>query len=896
MAKKQEKAQDKHEKAQKTQEKAHEHKHDKKEVKLDKNTTSENKIPMASAPEPNYNFKTDEPRLQQQWIKQGIYKFDPNDKSREIFSIDTPPPTISGSMHIGHAFSYSQQDFLARYQRMLGKNVFYPFGTDDNGLPTDKLVEKLNNVRSSQMDRTEYIKLCLDTIERIREDFIQSWKSIGMSCDWDIYYSTINDHCRKLSQQSFIDLYKAGREYQKEAPTIWCPHCQTAIAQVELVDKELSSKFLDIVFKVKDEKTKEEEDLIIATTRPEMLGSCVAVFAHPDDERYKKFFGKKARVPLFNNLVTILPDEKANPEKGTGIVMCCTFGDQTDIEWFKAHNLPLKISIGRDGHMTEVAGNYKGLKIKEARTKIIEDLKSEGLLIKETPITHPVNVHERCNTEIEILNSKQWFIKYLDLKEDFLKRGKEMNWHPEFMVHRYNNWIEGLQWDWCISRQRHFGVPFPVWYCKKCGEVKLAEESQLPIDPIVDKPKGKNAVCAKCSGKEFVPEKDVLDTWATSSLTPFLATELMKGKPCYSKLFPMDLRPQAHDIITFWLFNTVVKSHLQKNNYPWKNIMISGWALDPRGKKMSKSLGNVVEPRPVLEQYGADCLRFWAAGSKLGEDLPYQEKDLITGKKMVTKLWNASKFAIMHLQDYNDADAQKTMQWNDLEAFDRWLLVKLNKLIKFSTESFDEYEYSKAKLETEKFFWQKLCDNYLEIVKDRIYNPDKRGKDKRVSAQFAIYHTFLNTIKLLAPIMPHITESVYELYWKEKENEMIALKSEKGKKTEHNKINSIHLSKWPEYNVNYVDNEAEQAGDKAVSIIAAVRKHKSEKKLSMKAEITKLTIECNEKSRKLLELVLDDLKAVCTVEKVDFEGKGEIVANDEIKISIVLKEVIKANK
>ncbi|MFH1440304.1 MAG: valine--tRNA ligase [Candidatus Woesearchaeota archaeon] len=849
----------------------------------------------------NYNFKIDEPVLQQFWIDKGIYKFDSDDTEREIYSIDTPPPTISGNMHIGHTFSYAQEDFIARFQRMQGKNVFYPFGTDDNGLPTDKLVEKRNNVRSTQMNRTEYIKLCLQTLETIRPDFIKDWKNIGMSCDWDIYYSTINDHSRRLSQKSFIDLYKQGREYQKEAPTIWCPKCQTAIAQVELVDKEIASKFLDIIFKV------ETEDLVIATTRPEMLGSCVAVFAHPDDERYKKFIGKKARVPLFNHIVPILADERADPEKGTGIVMCCTFGDQTDIEWYKAHNLPLKMSIGKDGHMTDVAGRYKGLKIKEARAQIIDDLKDAGLLIKEKPISHTVNVHERCSTEIEILNSKQWFIKYLDIKEDFLKCGKEMTWYPQFMVHRYNNWIEGLQWDWCISRQRHFGVPFPVWYCKECGAVKVAEEDQLPVDPLVDKPKGKcgakikikendnknnKTTEKKCSCKEFIPEKDVLDTWATSSLSPNLAVELMKGKPCYSKLYPMSLRPQAHDIITFWLFNTVVKSHLHYDRKPWENIMISGWALDPKGKKMSKSLGNVVEPRPVLEKYGADCLRFWAAGSKLGDDLPYQEKDLVTGKKMVNKLWNASKFAIMHLQDYGVNDSNKSkdsseqahpsqqvhLEKENLELIDKWLLSKLHKLIKLSTESFEKYEYSKAKLATEKFFWHTLCDNYLEIVKDRLYNPDKRGengKHKRVSAQFTLYTAFLDVLKLMAPIMPHITEAAYHLYWKDKENE----------------IESIHISRWPVYNENFIDELAEETGDKAVAIVGSVRKYKSEKSLSLKTELARLIIECDEKTRKELEFVEEDLLAVCKADKLDFESKGDIEASENIKIGVEIKEM-----
>ncbi|MEM4397877.1 MAG: valine--tRNA ligase, partial [Candidatus Woesearchaeota archaeon] len=596
----------------------------------------------------NYNPKESEQKWQKYWQENNIYSFDANDETRELFVIDTPPPTVSGKMHLGHAFSYSQQDFIARYQRMKGKNVFYPFGTDDNGLATERLIEKMKNVKAVKMKRSDFIKLCLDTLEEIRPDFVQDWKNIGMSCDFDLFYSTINDHCRKLSQKSFVDLYKKGREYRKESPTIWCPECQTAIAQVELEDKELDSTFNDIVFKIVDEKNNFVENLIIATTRPELLSSCVAVFVHPDDDRYKKYIGKKAKVPLFEHIVPIIADERVSMDKGTGCVMCCTFGDQTDIEWYKAYNLPLRVSITKDGRMTELSGKYKDMKIVDARKEIINDLKNSGLLINQKQIKHNVNVHERCGTPIEILNTKQWFIKYLDLKEDFKKAGLQLKWYPDFMKSRLINWIDGLQWDWCISRQRFFGVPFPVWYCSKCDYEVIADEKNLPVDPIETKcPLEK---CPRCNSNDFVPEKDVLDTWATSSITPILAIELVKGTKNYEKLFPMDLRPQAHDIITFWLFNTLVKSQLHRNKNPWKNVMISGWALDPHGKKMSKSKGNVIAPQEMIEKYSADSLRFWAAGSKLGDDLPFQEKDLVTGKKMITKMWNASKFVLMHLK------------------------------------------------------------------------------------------------------------------------------------------------------------------------------------------------------------------------------------------------------
>ena len=801
----------------------------------------------------NYDFQEEEPKIQKYWEDKEVFKFNPISK-KPIYSIDTPPPTVSGAMHIGHAFSYAQQDFIVRYKRMKGFNVFYPFGTDNNGLATERLVEKMNKVKSKKMEREAFRKLCIKTLSKLIPEYIEDWKRIGTSCDFDLCYSTIDDHAIRISQKSFLNLYKEGREYRKEAPTMWCPQCQTAIAQVELEDRELKSQFNDIIFKGDD-----DEDLIIATTRPELLPSCVAVFAHPDDERYKKLFGKKAKVPLFNRKVPIMEDARADPEKGTGLVMCCTFGDQTDIEWYKAHKLPLIMSITEDGKMNKNAGKYEGLPIKEARKLIIEELRENKLLIKEEKITHPVNVHERCGTEVEILNTKQWFIKYLDLKEHFFECGKQMRWYPQHMKVRLDHWIKGLQWDWCISRQRFFGVPFPVWYCKDCGEVTVANEKDLPVDPLTDKPKNK----CKCGCKDFIPEKDVMDTWATSSLSPQLAIELMKGSAVYKKLFPMDLRPQAHDIITFWLFNTMVKSQLHENVNPWKNIMISGFALDPHGKKMSKSKGNVVKPQDVIEKYGADAMRFWAAGSKLGEDLPYQEKDIVTGKKMVTKLWNASKFVLMHLEDYKEGKVE-------LELMDKWLISKLNRLITESTDSFEEYEYARTKAHTELFFWQTFCDNYLEIVKDRLYNPDRRGDSQRKAAQTTLYTGLLTVLKLMAPIMPYITEAVYKQHFSAKE-----------------KCDSIHISKWPEPDVKLIDEEIERIGDLVIEIIANVRKQKSEKKLSLKTELSELIVHCPKKEQPLIKKAEDDLLATTKADKLVFVDSKE----QEPYVEIKLKEV-----
>ena len=797
-----------------------------------------------------YDSKEAEQKWQKYWTENNVFTFNPDAKG-EIYSIDTPPPTVSGKMHMGHAFSYAQQDFIARYKRMNGFNVFYPFGTDDNGLPTQMLIEKTKKVRAIDLGREKFRQLCMDTLDNeLRPKYIEDWKQIGMSCDFNVFYTTINDHCRRLSQKSFIELYNTGREYRKEAPAMWCPKCKTAISQVECRDEDISSFFNDIVFKVKiDDK---EEELIIATTRPELLPACVAIFYHPNDKRYQHLKGKTAKVPLFNFEVPILEDEKADPEKGTGIVMCCTFGDSTDCEWQKTHNLPIKEAITKDGKMTSLANKYEGEGLKAARKLMIEDLKDQKLLLTQSPITHAVNVHERCGTEIEFIHSKQWFIKYLDLKEDMITWGDKLNWYPSHMKNRYDNWVKGLQWDWCISRQIYFGIPFPVWYCKECDEVILAKEESLPVDPITDKPPVDK--CPKCGCKELDPETDIINTWATSSLTPNIAAELFKDNPVYEKLYPMTMRPQAHDIITFWLFNTVIKSQLHNKVNPWKDCVISGWALDSKGKKMSKSKGNVVEPQLMIEKYSSDALRFWAASSTLGEDLPFMEKELLTGQKMVTKLWNASKFSIMHLEDFNHEQDFKN---EDLEVIDRWLLTKLNKVIKIITEAFDRYEYARTKLDVEKFFWQNLCDNYLEICKDRLYNPDKRGDKQRASAQYALYEALSSVLKTLAPIMPFITEEVYQLYFAKKEKQV-----------------SIHKAEWPSYDGSQIDELAEQAGDLLVNVLQDVRRAKSEAKITLKAPVAELTIE-GKITPDMFSQIEDDLKAATGAEKIFFKQLDE---------------------
>ncbi|HLC81124.1 MAG TPA: valine--tRNA ligase [Candidatus Nanoarchaeia archaeon] len=802
----------------------------------------------------NYNPKEAEPRIQKFWEDKAIFKFNEH-SDQPIYGIDTPPPTVSGRMHLGHAFSYSQQDFMARYKRMRGFNVFYPFGTDDNGLPTEKLVQKEKKINAAKMGREEFIQLVLDYLRQERPKFIQDWKNIGMSCDFFLLYSTIDAHCRKISQKTFLELTKLGLTYRKEAPVIWDTVFQTAIAQAELEDLERKSYFNDLVF-----KTEAGEQLVVGTTRPELVGACVALFAHPDDQRYKKYFGQCAYSPLYRALVPILPDEKADPDKGTGLVMCCTFGDQTDIEWYKKHGLPLKMVITKDGRMNDNAGKYRGLKIEEARTKIIEDLKQAKLLLKQTEITQTVNVGERSGQPVEIINSKQWYIKYLDQKDLFSQAADKLNWHPQHMKHRLDNWIAGLNWDWSISRQRKFGVPIPVWYDLE-GKIYFADESQLPVDPLKDRPLN---VPPKIT---LIPETDVFDTWFTSASTPFLAINLIKDESLRKKLFPLSLRPQAHDIINFWLFYTLVKTQLLHQANPWKEVAISGWVLDPKGNKMSKSKGNVIAPQEVVAKYSADAIRFWAATSRLGEDLPYQEKDVLTGQKFVTKLWNAAKLALMHLQDYQPSETTELT-----EIFDKWLVSRLHRLIQSCTESFEQYEFSRTKQDTENFFRHTFCDQYLEIVKDRLYNPERRGIKEKASAQQALYLTLSSILKLMAPITPFITEEIYQLYFSGKERK-----------------DSIHLSSWPEHDKNLIHSTIELTGDVGIDIINAVRKWKAEQQLSMKETVSKLVLVGEDNGFEgIITEIGNDLKAVLNVKEIVFSGETSLESEKfDIKIGIV---------
>jgi len=779
-------------------------------------------------------FLSIEKKWQAYWEANKIYKFDIN-KPDPVFSVDTPPPTVSGRMHLGHAFSYTQADFIARYKRMCGFNVFYPFGLDDNGLATERLVEKSRNIRAKDFTREKFIEICLEETKKYEDLMISDFKSLGLSVDWGLIYRTIDNLARRISQRSFIELYKKGRVYRKEAPSMWCPECETAVAQAELEDMEFDSTFNDIVFRLES-----GEDLIIATTRPELLSSCVAIFVNPEDERAKKLKGRKAKVPLFDYWVPILEDKRVDMKKGTGIVMCCTFGDQTDMEWYFAYNLPLRISFTLDGKMTALAKEFAAKSIKDARKEIINSLKAKGLLVSQKPIRHAVKVHERCKTEIEIMNTKQWFIKYLDLKSEFLKMGDQLNWYPFHMKVRYENWIKGLQWDWSLSRQRFFGVPFPVWYCAKCGETIIADEKQLPVDPLQDKPPSR---CLRCKSNEYVPEKDVLDTWATSSLTPQINAKWGEDQELYRKIFPMSLRPQAHDIITLWAFNTIVKSYFHSGKLPWNDIMISGHALDQKGRKMSKSLGNVINPIEMIEKYSADILRYWAGSGTLGDDLPFQEKEFVAGKKFLTKIRNAGKFVSQNTSEIKLEDFEKERK--NLKVLDKWILSRFEKVKKEATDSLEAYEFSKALSVLRNFFWLEFADYYIEEVKHRVY-----GENKNKSCKIVLAKIFTELIKMLAPFIPHTAEEVFQSNFK-------AFAKEK----------SIHLEQWPKHEPELIDPESEAAGELAKEIIGEIRKYKSEKNMAMNAEIPEFKLE-KKPDKKLFKLIEEDIMAAMNVKKI----------------------------
>ncbi|MFT0820080.1 MULTISPECIES: valine--tRNA ligase [Wolbachia] len=802
-----------------------------------------------------YGFKEIEDKCNILWEGSKVYKW--NGEKDNTFTIDTPPPTISGKLHIGHIFSYCHTDFIARFQRMLGKDVFYPIGFDDNGLPTERLVEQTYKTRAKEVGREKFIEMCHEVIEKSKQEFKELFKSVGISYDWDLEYHTISKETVTLSQMSFIDLYNKGYAYRKMQPILWDPVDKTAIAQAEIEDKVFESSLNTIVF-----STQENEQINIATTRPELLPACVAVFCHPEDTRYTHLIGKTAVVPITEEKVPIIADDKVKIDKGTGLVMCCTFGDELDIYWQQKHNLPMKIIIDQDGRMnlddvipphpgvmkvadTGIYDEINGLKVTAARKRMIEISSGKGLLIESTNISHSVKCAERSGAPLEILPTYQWFIKTLEQKAQVLDKVKECNWHPATMRKRMEVWIEGLNWDWCISRQRYFGVPFPAWYSKRKGEegkIILAEVKALPIDPLKDLPKG-------YSKEEIIPDQDVMDTWATSSITPQLSalavnSEFSLPNHRYDTIFPADLRSQSHEIIRTWAFYTILKAHYHANSLPWKNIMISGWCLIDDKKKMSKSKGNIITPHVILETYGADVVRYWAANSRLGVDTVYSENTFKIGKRLVTKLWNASKFVSMFMEKH------QVMSINSAhETMDKWILSKLYKVIERATNNLLQFEYCEALSAVEEFFWKDFCDNYLELAKKRAYG-DKVDSETNLSAKQSLAYVLNIILRLFAPFLPYITEEIYhQLY----------------------SYNSVHnQSNWPSKEELIYDKYSEEMGDNVIQILNIIRKIKADNNVSVKHLIKKLMIKADLREDKLNQSAQDDLQAVCNAETIEW--------------------------
>jgi valyl-tRNA synthetase len=782
------------------------------------------------------NFKEIELKYQRFWQEEGVYRFNPF-SSKEIYSIDTPPPTVSGKLHIGHIFSYTQAEMIARFQRMQGKNVFYPFGFDDNGLPTERLVEKEEKICASRLPRSAFIQTCLKTTEKYVAEFKELWQSLGFSVDWNLQYETISPLARSVSQRSFLDLVRKGKAYRKESPVLWCTNCQTSIAQAELDAIEKETSFNWIPFRVG------EEELIVATTRPELLYGCVALFIHPEDDRYNHYIGKEAIVPLYNFPIPIFGDTKVSREKGSGIVMCATFGDTTDLEWYKTHQLPYRKVINPDGTIHHDVPFIDGLKVTSARETIIQKLLESGLLRKSEKILHTVQVHERCGQEIEIIHSLQWFIEVLSEKEKFLEAANKINWYPASMKIRYQTWVENLKWDWCISRQRYFGVPFPVWYCIDCGATSLAKETDLPVNPLESSPQ---TPCA-CGSNKFIPETAVFDTWATSSLTPMINSHWGEEEENCRKLLPMSMRTQAHEIIRTWAFYTIVKSIYHTGQIPWKDIMICGFVMAKQGEKISKSKDNASSsPQALIAQYSADGIRYWAANSKLGTDTMFSAVELQASNRFLTKLWNAANFTLSHLTDYEKQTPVKLLP------IDQWILAKYKNVLTQATILLNQYEVGAARYEIDDFFWKDYCDNYLEIVKERLYRPEIHGNRERQSAQYALYHSFLGLLKLYAVYVPHLVEEIYQAYFRKFEGSL-----------------SIHQTVWDnaESGLTDADQNLIEFGAFVKQILAEIRKYKSERNLSLKTELEMVEICIMKSFIPLLEEMKKDLSA-CTGAKV----------------------------
>jgi len=777
-----------------------------------------------------FENKAFEAQAVKKWQEQGTYKREQHEGP--VWSIDTPPPTVSGNLHIGHIFSYTQTDILARYKRMNGYSVFYPFGFDDNGLPTERYIEKKCKTNAHAIGRPAFIELCLKETKEAEERFKHLWQRMGLSVDWDACYSTISDSTRKTAQASFIELVKKGYIYRKHEPALYCTTCRTSVAQAELDDLNVPSTFNDIVFKDED-----GNDLIIGTTRPELLPSCVAVFYHPDDERYQHLAGKKAIVPIFGQEVPLLPDDMVLKEKGTGLVMCCTFGDKTDILWFKKHKLPYKQSVGFDGKWLEHTGALAGLKVHAAREKVLELLKDANLLLVQKPLEHAVSVHERCKKEIEFVMLAQWFLNVLDHKQAFLDAAEQINWYPSFMKARYIDWVKNLGWDWCLSRQRYYGIPFPVWHVEGTDDYLLPPLDALPIDPQETAYPGE--VPAQFKGKNLVPDTDVMDTWNTSSITPYLCYQLFSGADTVdfaseqvASFLPMSMRPQAHDIIRTWAFYTIVKTWMHNKQIPWSDIVISGHVLADSKEKLSKSKGQkMMSPEELLERYPADAIRYWTASGNLGHDVAFSDNQLKIGTRLITKLWNAFRFIKEHITDLQHEAPE------ELGLINQWLLHEITQTFSTYQTYLEKNEFGLALQAAEQFFWHSFCDNYLELIKDQLFNPDSYDAATICATRWTLHHVGLRILQIFSAYMPFVTESIFALVYAQGETD------------------SLHKTKYAAEQVPFAFAEQAALMQHILKIIAAVRKLKTQQQLSLKVELERLALHTDDQA------LLDALRA-----------------------------------
>jgi valyl-tRNA synthetase len=821
-----------------------------------------------------------EARWTARWEESGVYRFDRTRPRDQVYSIDTPPPTVSGSLHVGHVFSYTHTDVVARFQRMRGKAVFYPMGWDDNGLPTERRVQNYYGVRCDpslpydpslvppetppkppvSVSRPNFVELCARLTAEDEKAFERLWRTLGLSVDWSMTYATIDRRSQRVSQLAFLRLLNRGLAYQVEAPTLWDVDFKTAVAQAELEDRELAGAYHRVRFGGSGPRT-----IDIETTRPELIPACVALVAHPDDERYKPLFGTEVTTPLFNVRVPVRAHHLADPEKGSGIAMICTFGDVTDVTWWRELALPVRAVIQADGTLSrgivfdthglwaseapgsanDAYGRVAGLSAARARTAIVELLKASGELIGEPrPITHAVKYFEKGDRPLEIVTSRQWFIKTMEFREALLQRGRELEWHPPYMQNRYENWTNGLNGDWCVSRQRFFGVPFPVWYPLDAngqidhGRPIAAPEDRLPVDPSTDVPAGfTEAQRGKPGG--FVGDPDIMDTWATSSLTPQIVCRWEEDSDLFARTFPMDLRPQAHDIIRTWLFDTVLRSHCEHGSLPWKHAALSGWVLDPDRKKMSKSKGNVVTPLALLEEHGSDGVRYWAASGRPGTDTAFDTNQMKVGRRLAMKLLNASKFAL------SAAEPKGPISW----AVDRAMLRNLAELVDEATEAFEGYDYARALQRTETFFWR-FCDDYLELVKGRRYG--EQGLEAAGSANAALSTALSVLLRLFAPFLPFVTEEVWS-WWQQ---------------------GSVHKAAWPraEEIASPVQQDDQAAYEWATAVLFEVRKQRSEAKQPLKVPITRVTITADAGAVALMPQVEADLRSALRVQAFEIAG------------------------